>query len=196
MSDGIGDRAGDKGQMMPITRTALAVSLVFGLAGAASLPANAQAAANRVAAHSDWSVFVAGEPKECYIVSPPKSSKATRDGKAVEVDRGDIRLFVTFRPAENVASEVSFSGGYPFRDGTPVRMQVGSETFTLNPGAGDANGWAWPASPAVDKDIVAALRRGSTATITGVSARGTTTVDTISLVGFTAAVEDANTRCQ
>lgn len=141
-------------------------------------------------------MFVAGSPKECYIVSPPKSSKATRDGKAVEVDRGDIRLFVTFRPAENVTGEVSFSGGYPFRDGTPVRLQVGSETFTLNPGAGDANGWAWPASPDVDKTIVAALRGGSTATVTGTSARGTTTVDTISLSGFTAAVQDASERCR
>ena len=43
--------------------------------------------------------------------------------------------------------------------------------------------------------IVAALRRGSTATVTGVSARGTTTVDTFSLSGFTAAVGDAEKRC-
>jgi hypothetical protein len=182
--------------MMSKTRTALAVSLVLGFAGIAGLPAHAQAAADRVAAHTDWSVFVAGSPKECYIVSPPKSSKATRDGKTVDVDRGDIRLFVTFRPAENVAGEVSFSGGYPFRDGTPVKLQVGSANFSLNPGAGDANGWAWPASPDIDKQIVAAMRRGSTATVTGVSTRGTTTVDTISLSGFTAAVEDASKRCQ
>lgn len=183
--------------MMPKTRTAIVGSLVLGLAAAAAtLPANAQTAANRVAAHTDWSVFVAGSPMECYIVSPPKSSKATRDGKAVEVDRGDIRLFVTFRPAENVVGEVSFSGGYPFRDGAPVKIQVGSESFTLNPGSGDANGWAWPASPDIDKTIVAAFRRGSSATVTGVSSRGTTTVDTISLAGFTAAVEDAETRCK
>lgn len=180
--------------MMSNTRAAMAVLLVL-LSGGAALPARAQTAAERVASHTDWSVFVAGSPRECYIVSPPKSSKATRDGKAVEVERGDIRLFVTFRPAENVAGEVSFSGGYPFRDGAPIRLQVGSETFTLNPGAGDANGWAWPASPDVDKTIVSALRRGATATVTGTSARGTTTVDTISLSGFTAAVEDASGRC-
>ncbi len=178
------------------TRTTIALSLVLlGLTGGAALPAGAQAAAERVAAHSDWSVFVAGNPKECYIFSPPKSSKATRDGKAVEVDRGDIRLYVTFRPAENVTSEVSFSGGYPFRDGSPVKLVVGSQSFTLSPGSGDANGWAWPASPEVDKQIVAAFRKGSTATVTGVSSRGTTTVDTISLSGFTAAVEDAERRC-
>ena len=134
-------------------RTTLALSLALvGLTGGAALPAGAQAAADRVAAHNDWSVFVAGNPKECYIVSPPKSSKATRDGKAADVDRGDIRLFVTFRPAENVSGEVSFSGGYPFRDGAPVKLVVGSQSFNLNPGAGDANGWAWPASRAVKGD--------------------------------------------
>lgn len=179
------------------TRNTIALSLaLLALTGGAALPAGAQAAAERVATHNDWSVFVAGSPKECYIVAPPKSSKATRDGKAVEVDRGDIRLFVTFRPAENVSGEVSFSGGYPFRDGAPVKLGIGSTNFTLNPGAGDANGWAWPASPEVDKQIVAAFRKGSTATVTGVSGRGTTTVDTISLSGFTAALEDAQTRCK
>jgi hypothetical protein len=114
----------------------------------------------------------------------------------VEVNRGDIRLFVTFRPGEGVRNEVSFTGGYPFQANAPVRLQIGADTFNLNPGAGDANGWAWPASAAEDERIVAALRRGSTATLTGVSTRGTTTVDTFSLMGFTAAINDAAARCQ
>ena len=183
--------------MMPKSCATLAFSLTLLAALPLSAPpVRAQAAADRVAAHTDWSVFVAGDPRECYIVSPPTGSTATRDGRAVEVDRGDIRLFVTFRPTENVAGEVSFSGGYPFRDGGPVTLRVGSENFTLNPGAGDANEWAWPASPEVDAQLVAAMRRGATATITGTSARGTTTVDTFSLSGFTAAVGDAETRCK
>ena len=95
-------------------------------------PAFAQSA-DRVAAHTDWSVFVAGAPKECYIVSPPKSSAATRDGKPTEVQRGDIRLFVAFRPGENVANEVSFTGGYPFREGSTVTLAVGADSFTLTP---------------------------------------------------------------
>ena len=66
-------------------------------------------AAERVAAHTDWSVFVANTPKECYIVSPPTKSAATRDGKPTEVTRGDIRLFVAFRPGENVSNEVTFN---------------------------------------------------------------------------------------
>mgnify|MGYP000007867722 FL=1 len=39
------------------------------------------------------------------------------------------------------------------------------------------------------------MKRGSSAIITGVSKRGTKTRDTISLMGFTAALEDAEKRC-
>jgi hypothetical protein len=172
----------------PWTPVALCLALVC--AG----PAVAQSA-DRVAAHTDWSVFVAGEPKECYIVSPPKSSAATRDGKPTEVQRGDIRLFVAFRPGENVSNEVSFTGGYPFREGSTVTLAVGADSFTLTPGTGDAGEWAWT-DPADDGKVVAALKRGATAKLSGTSARGTATEDTFSLAGFTAAVEDAATRCQ
>jgi Invasion associated locus B (IalB) protein len=151
--------------------------------------------AERVAAHTDWAVFVAGDPKECYIVSPPTTSVARRGGDTVEVNRGDIRLFVAFRPGEGVANEVSFTGGYPFKEGGTIKLEVGSESFNMGAGTGDASEWAWTA-PEDDANAVAALRRGSTATVTGVSSRGTTTVDTFSLMGFTAAVTDAEARCE
>ena len=168
--------------------------VAFCIAVACAGPALAQSS-GPVASHTDWSVFVAGEPKECYIVSPPKSSAATRDGKPTEVQRGDIRLFVAFRPGENVSNEVSFTGGYPFKDGSSVTLTVGSDNFDLGPGAGEAGEWAWT-NPSDDSRVVAALRKGSSAKLTGTSQRGTQTEDTFSLAGFTAAVEDAAARCR
>jgi hypothetical protein len=168
--------------------------VAFCLAVACAGPAFAQPA-ERVASHTDWSVFVAGNPKECYIVSPPTASAATRDGKPTEVQRGDIRLFVAFRPGENVSNEVSFTGGYPFREGSTVTLSVGADRFDLGPGAGDAGEWAWT-DQADDSRVVAALRKGSSAKLSGTSQRGTVTEDTFSLSGFTAAVEDAAARCQ
>lgn len=168
--------------------------IAFCFAVAAAGAAAAQSA-DRVAAHSDWAVFVASDPKECYIVSPPKSSVAKRDGKPTEVQRGDVRLFVSFRPGENVTNEVSFTGGYPFRDGSTVGLSVGGTRFTLVPGTGESNEWAWT-DPSDDSRVVAALRKGATATLTGTSARGTATEDSFSLSGFTAAVEDAAARCR
>ena len=170
--------------------TALAISFAVACAGSAFAQSP-----DRVASHTDWSVFVANSPKECYIVSPPKSSAATRDGKPTEVQRGDIRLFVAFRPGENVANEVSFTGGYPFREGSTVTLTVGADSFTLTPGTGDAGEWAWT-DPADDANVVGALKRGATAKLSATSSRDTLTEDTFSLAGFTAAVEDAAARCR
>ena len=55
--------------------------------------------------------------------------------------------------------------------------------------------FAWAKDPVADKEIVAAMKIGVTAVITGISKRGTQTKDTISLIGFTAALEDAEKRC-
>ena len=170
-----------------------------GLAAVAALglitvpPALAQS--ERVAQHTDWSVFTPSDPRECYIVSPPTASVARRDGEVVQVDRGDIRLFVTFRPEDDVVGEVSFTSGYPFQEGSTVRVEVGGETFDLQTGIGEGGEWAWTAGPEEDQRLVAAFRRGSDAVVTGTSSRGSTTEDTFSLIGFTAALGDAETRC-
>jgi len=55
--------------------------------------------------------------------------------------------------------------------------------------------WAWPASAADDAKIVTAMKRGTEAVLTARSARGTQTKDTFSLLGFTAAIEEAEKRC-
>ena len=52
-----------------------AIAFVLGVCAAG--PAFAQSA-ERVAAHTDWSVFVANDPKECYIVSPPIARRPGR----------------------------------------------------------------------------------------------------------------------
>ncbi|MEM9783444.1 MAG: invasion associated locus B family protein [Pseudomonadota bacterium] len=149
--------------------------------------------ANRVDAKRDWSIFEAeGESgKVCWIVTQPKSSAAFRDGKSVEVRRGDIFLMVAVRPAENVTNEVSFIAGYPFQQGTTVEAKVGSAEFTMFTDGENA----WPRSADEDDDVVGAFRRGSNAEVRGVSSRGTTTVDTFSLLGFTAALRTATDRC-
>ncbi|WP_341368224.1 invasion associated locus B family protein [Yoonia sp. BS5-3] len=146
---------------------------------------------NRVAVETDWNVFVESDPNECWVVSAPVETLNTRDGNAVTVRRGDIRLIVFYRPSANVSGQVMFAGGYPFADGSTVSMRVGDTTFEMF----TENETAWPATPEDDARFVAAMKRGSNAVLTGRSGRGTTTQDTFSLLGFTAAVEEAASRC-
>jgi invasion protein IalB len=146
---------------------------------------------HRVAAKTDWSVFVEENPKECWGVSAPKQTVNTRDGQVVSVRRGDILLFVTFRPGSGAAGEVSFTGGYPFASGSTASVEIGGTEYPLF----TDGEWAWPATPEEDKRIVDAMKAGAEATVTAVSSRGTQTRDTFSLMGFTAAMEDAENRC-
>lgn len=161
--------------------------------GLASGPAAAQTQ-QRVDAKRDWSIFQAGTEgqKICWIVSQPTRTAAFRSGKSVRVNRGDIFLMVSIRPADGVVNEVSFISGYPFKKGSEVKTTVGSKDFTLF--TEGENAWA----PSADDDaaMVAAFRAGASAKVEGTSSRGTRTVDTFSLSGFTAALEAAGALCK
>ena len=167
--------------------------IVFTLAATLMLSGTsfAQDQSNRVAAETDWAVFEGNEPKECWAVTAPKETVNTRDSNVVSVRRGDILLFVTHRPGTDVRSELSFTGGYPFADGSNVTLEIGGATFQMF----TEGEWAWPGSADEDSKIVAAMKRGAQAVLTGRSGRGTVTKDTFSLLGFTAAEDEAAKRC-
>ncbi len=165
----------------------LAAGIAFGTMAAT---AGAQESTNRVAANTDWSVFVEESPKECWGVSAPKETVNSKDGQPVSVRRGDILLFVTFRPGQT-DGEVSFSGGYPFAGGSTVTMDISGTTFDLF----TDGEWAWSASKDDDARIVAALKTGTSAILSARSGRGTQTKDTFSLLGVSAALDDAAKRC-
>ncbi len=147
---------------------------------------------NQVQTVTDWSVFEETDPSECWAVTTFKESVNTRDGRVVSVNRGDILLMVFFRPGAGIAGQVAFTGGYEFKKGSTVSMNIDGTDYELYP----ENDWAWPASAEEDRKIIAAMRRGTTAVLTAISERsGTTTRDTFSLLGFTAAMNDAERRC-
>ena len=169
-------------------------ALAAAVLGLSAAQATAQAQHESVATQRDWFVFEAGSGagKVCWIVSQPKNWVARRGNQTVQVNRGDIYLMISSRPADNVRNEVSMITGYTFREGSTVRLEIGDNRFEMFT-AGDK---AWAEDPAADDRIVAAMRAGVDAKLTGVSSRGTTTIDTFSLLGFTAALEDAQGRCR
>ena len=164
----------------------LAVAAIT-LLGAA---ATAQESQNRVATMTDWNVFVEETPKECWGVSKPKETVNTRDGQPVSVRRGDILLFVTFRPGK--PGEISFTGGYPFAGGSTVEVAIDGQTYQLF----TDGEWAWPGSAEDDAALLAAMKKGASAVMSARSGKGTQTKDSFSLRGFTAAMEDAEKRCK
>jgi len=175
-----------------ISRGVAAAAILAGL----TIGAGAQAQElSMVESMTDWSVYVDQNPKVCFIVSQPTKSVARRGGQDVTVNRGDIRFHISVIPGQGVAGEPSFMAGYPLKPDEAAKMEVGGTKFELYTDAAVHKEYAWTA-PADDTRLIAAMRKGADATVTGVSARGTTTIDTFSLRGFTAAVEKAEELCK
>jgi len=147
---------------------------------------------NQVAAKTAWSVFEDKNPRECWAVSAPTETVNTKNGRAVAVRRGDILFMTFFRPDAGVSGQVAFTGGYPFAGDSTVNLNIGGTEFELFV----EGEWAWPASSEDDTKIIAALKRGSNAILTARSSRGTQTKDTFSLLGYTAAMDEASKRCK
>ena len=164
----------------------IALTVVFGSVTSAN-----NSKFDLTAHYQDWGVFSTKDPEVCWILSTPLKTENTRGGKPVEVNRGDIILFVTYVPDNDVTGEVSFVGGYTFMEDTYIELQIGAQNYKLVPHKGSA----WAPSSEVDRKIRVSMTRGETAIIKAMSDKGTLTKDTFSLRGFTAALKDAKKRC-
>lgn len=134
-----------------------------------------------------WDAFTFnnGKGKVCYIVSAPT------DSAPKNVQRGDIYLLVSHRPAEKVRNEVNVITGYTYEPNSTVRATVDNKAYELFTQGENA----WLEKPADEARMVEAMKAGSTLTVVGKSNRGTTTTDRYSLMGFTAAHNAISKTC-
>jgi invasion associated locus B (IalB) protein len=135
----------------------------------------------------DWAAFSATVDggKTCFVVSQPK------DMEPKNVARDPVYFYVTQRPSDNIASQVSIVTGYPYQEDSKTIVQIGSDTFTLFT-RGDK---AWIENLEEQARLVDAMKRGATMIVRGTSSRGTQTTDTYSLSGVTAALARLNSAC-
>lgn len=130
----------------------------------------------------DWNVyrFVDGEQAICYMASEPKKQEGNY------TRRGNPAILVTRRPAPRAVDEVSVQPGYSFQDGSEVEVQVDRNRRFLLFTRGEH---AWAKSEDADKQLISAMRRGTDMTVRGTSVKNTFSLDTYSLLGFTAAYD-------
>lgn len=141
-----------------------------------------------IAAYRDWSlsIFRDGEQEICFIASEPTK----QDGNYER--RGPPAVLVTRVPEEPDLDEVSVQPGYTFQAGSEVVVVVdGADEFRLF----TQGEYAWTRGPAADDALIASMRAGLQMTVRGTSTRGTWSLDTYSLLGFTAAMNAMSQRC-
>ena len=129
--------------------------------------------------YRDWDAYqyVEAGKTVCYMASTPKDSQPRN------VRHGDVYVEVTQRPAKGVVDEVSVYVGYDYRSDSAVTATIEGQTFELFT---DGN-TAWADDAEGDRALVEAMMKGASMVVRGLSARGTNTTYTYSLLGFTAA---------
>ncbi|MGF1592503.1 MAG: invasion associated locus B family protein [Kiloniellaceae bacterium] len=151
-------------------------------------PSGARAQAiERLGDFSDWSAFKYEESGNviCFMASEPTKAEGNYSR------RGQVHAMVTHRPGENRSDEVSIQAGYLYQENAPVEVQVGALKVRLFT-EGES---AWTVDKDTDRQLVQAMIKGSTMVVQGTSSRGTNTMDTYSLSGFTRAYQAISQAC-
>lgn len=137
-----------------------------------------------------WGAYVAnpGGKKVCFALAKPSSSKTTPPNRP----RDPAYAFISTRPAEKVANEVSIMIGYQLKPGSESSLEIGSARYAMY-AQGDG---LWIKNAAEEDAMVGALRKGADVTVKGVSAKGTESSDTFALKGLAQALDRLSRECK
>jgi hypothetical protein len=137
-----------------------------------------------------WGAYTAtpNGKKVCFALAKPSSSKTNPPNRP----RDPAYAFVSTRPAEKVANEVSVMIGYTLKPGSESTLEVGGASYAMYT-QGDG---LWIKNAAEEERMVDAMRKASDVVVKGVSAKGTETTDTFSLKGLSQALDKLAQDCK
>ena len=135
----------------------------------------------------DWETFTVTENdnKICFAQSIP----ILRAPKKFE--RNPSRLFVSFRPTEDIKDEVSATSGYTFQKEKIVKAKTGKKTYDFF----SREEFAWILDTEEEQRFIKAMKKASRVMIIGRTEKGKQTIDHYSLMGFTKAYNTAKKNC-
>ena len=141
----------------------------------------------KMGSHKDWTTYVMNTEtgKVCFAQSKPVL-------QAPKSNPRDARLFVSFRPGEKIANEISVTAGYEFNNQNSVIATSGKNKYKLDL---IQDGFAWMASTKLETKMIKTMKKGSRIMITGRTQNGSQTIDHYSLLGFTKAYNATKANC-
>ena len=140
----------------------------------------------KIGKYKDWESMVITETsgKVCFAQSSPIL-------QAPKSNKRDAKLFIAFRPADQIINEVSVTAGYEFNSNT-VTAQSGKNKFKFDI---KEQGFAWIADSKIEFRMIKRMKKGSRIMITGYNQKGSQTIDHYSLLGFTKAYNATKKAC-
>ena len=135
----------------------------------------------------DWESFVLSQEgsKICFAQSKP----VIRAPKKLK--REPSRLFVSFRPSENIKNEISVTNGYEFKAKAPVEAKSGKKSYDLY----SKGRFAWVVDNEDETKLIVTMKKASRLMIIGNTGKGDQTTDHYSMMGFTKAYKTAKKSC-
>mgnify|MGYP001302199146 CR=1 FL=1 len=148
---------------------------------------NAEENLKSIGKFKDWESFVLSQDgnKTCFAQSIP----VVRAPKKLK--RDPSRLFVSFRPAENIKNEVSVTNGYEFKLKAPVIAKSGKKSYDLF----SKGRFAWVVENEDQTKLIKTMKKASRLMIIGNTSKGDQTTDHYSMMGFTKAYSAAKKGC-
>jgi len=156
-----------------------------------ALPAAAEPA-NLLGVFGNWTAYSSGSgsSQTCFAMSVPRARRPAA------AKRGPIYLMVSDWPSRKVKGEPQIVYGYPAREGGAAALGVGGDKYTFFIRNNGDEGSAWLQNISQNPALIAAMSNGVSAVASGISKRGTKTVDTYSLQGFNDALAKIHAVCQ
>ena len=135
----------------------------------------------------EWESFVLSQEgsKICFAQSKP----VIRAPKKLK--REPSRLFVSFRPSENIKNEISVTNGYEFKPKAPVEAKSGKKSYDLF----SKGRFAWVVDNKDEAKLIVTMKKSSRLMIIGNTDKGDQTTDHYSMMGFTKAYKTAKKSC-
>ena len=135
----------------------------------------------------DWETFTVIEDnnKICFAQSIP----ILRAPKKFE--RNPSRLFISFRPTEDIKDEVSATSGYIFQKDKIVKAKTEKKTYNFY----SREEFAWIHDIEEEQKFIKAMKKAKRVMIIGRTEKGKQTIDHYSLMGFSKAYDTAKKNC-
>ncbi len=136
--------------------------------------------------YKNWESFTAETEKGkiCFAQTvPTKRAPST-------IQRGKSKLFVTFRPKENIKDEVSITSGHDYKTSS-VTAASGKKKYSFF----SQKSFAWLLDDQEEKKFIKLMKRATNLIIKARTTKGAETTDHYSMMGFTKAYNTAKKTC-
>jgi len=137
--------------------------------------------------HKDWETYIikSDTGKVCFAQSKPILQSPKKNLR-------EARLFISFRPTENIANEISITSGYDYNNKNSITATSGKHKYKFDIAQ---ESFAWMTSNKLEKKMIKIMQTGSRIMVTGYNQKGSQTIDHYSLLGFTKAYKATKANC-